>query len=253
MAERGDALRLAELTALIQADAFERVIAARGRVRVAGATLDDAGLVRLGQSLGALLLPSPQNRSPVTPELTYITESTRDLGVCWHTDYAFLERPPRFTVLLCREAPSRGGETEFIDTRAPCRELPPRLRARLEGATGLFSFSRVFASKLRRRGMTLTDAQRRVPDALHPIMKRHPITGESTLHLHEQYLLELRARACSRTLLEQLYAHVTRPRYVSRHRWRAGDLIIWDNRSMLHRGPRARALGPRRLARCVVR
>lgn len=170
----------------------------------------------------------------------------RDVGVFggdWHSDFSFLPEPPMASVLCAREVPPVGGDTVWTNMCAACDALPDALRRRLTGMTGIHTGAPYGAANAppadqRASGsvhMTRGDpaADKETP---HPVVCRHPETGRSVLFVNPIYTRRLAGMDAkqSAALLEQLYAHCTRPEFTCRHRWRAGDVVVWDNRCTLH-------------------
>jgi len=145
----------------------------------------------------------------------------------WHTDKPYYATPPALTVLYAVELPPGGGDTELANTRLAYEALPDSMKRRLEGLRVVFQWEAghrpgYYASEL--------------PPVDHPLARTHPETGRTALYLghHALHILGLPEDEGA-ALLETLLAHVTQPRFTYAHRWRAGDLVMWDNRCTLHR------------------
>jgi alpha-ketoglutarate-dependent 2,4-dichlorophenoxyacetate dioxygenase len=152
----------------------------------------------------------------------------------WHTDSSFKHVPALASCLFARVVPPVGGHTEFADLRAAYDALAPERRARLDG---LIARHTLMASR-RRMGfdgfsVAEAEAMKAVPQRLVRVL---PETGRRTLYLasHIESIDGL-ARADGDSLVEELIAHATARRFVYRHRWRVGDLVLWDNRCTMHR------------------
>jgi taurine dioxygenase len=181
---------------------------------------------------------------------------TRDAGLFWHSDLCYLREPSRCSVFYAREVPhdDRGeplGDTMFASTTAAYAALPEETRLRLAGRKAVQSYAKGYYRD-RRSGPRppLTDEQqRRTPDIEHPVVRTHPFTGRKCLFVNEGYTSRIAGldAAESEALLAELCAHVTRPEFVYRHRWRVGDLLIWDNCSTQHRAVMDYELPRRRL------
>lgn len=170
--------------------------------------------------------------------------STRDLprkngklqvrGENYHTDHSNTPAPPKATALLAKEIPSYGGDTQFVDVRRAFDELGEDLKPTVRG-----QYSRhVHESSRSPRSFTkLTDEEMAlVPSATQPLVIRHPESGRPALYLNTGRMegVEGMPHDDGYALIEKLYAHATQPRYEYRHKWRVGDLVIWDNRSVMH-------------------
>lgn len=154
----------------------------------------------------------------------------------WHTDMSYLPSPPKASMLYALEIPPAGGDTHFCSMSAAWAALPAALQARIAGLRvkhdGTYN-----SGGFVRAGVTPTDDPRTSPGALHPLVCRHPETGRPGLYLGRRrnaYIdgLDL---AESEALLDALWAEATRPAHAWAHRWRVGDLVLWDNRSTMHR------------------
>jgi alpha-ketoglutarate-dependent taurine dioxygenase len=138
----------------------------------------------------------------------------------WHTDKPYHPAPPFLTTLYAVELPPSGGDTEFANMALAYAALPPDMKRRIAGLR--VAFRPAF------------DASRPATD--HPLVRTHPETGKKSLYIgnHSTHILGL-PEAEGATLLRELLEHATRPRFVYVHRWRLGDLVMWDNRCLLHR------------------
>lgn len=154
----------------------------------------------------------------------------------WHTDMSYLEQPPKASMLYALEVPAEGGDTWFSSMSAAFDRLPAGLRQGIEGLRvkhdGTYN-----SGGYVRAGVTPTDDPRQSPGAWHPLVCRHPETGRKMLYLGRRrnaYIdgLDL---AQSETLLDEIWSHATDPAIAWRHQWRVGDLVLWDNRSTMHR------------------
>lgn len=160
----------------------------------------------------------------------------------WHTDASFLPEPTDATLLYGVTVPPEGGRTHFNDTRVPLTALPARLRERMASLHAVHDFGRRF-SALRRASSRVSEEDARAelaafPPVTHPLARPHPVTGEPALYLNEMCLDRVVGlpEDESRALVGELYAHTLHPRWQYVHKWRPGDLLVWDNPSLLHRG-----------------
>jgi len=138
----------------------------------------------------------------------------------WHTDKPYHAAPPMLTMLRAVEVPPTGGDTEFANTALAYDALPDETKRRIAGLRVVFR--------------PAFDESRAAVD--HPLVRMHPETGRKALYFgnHSTHILGL-PEAESAALLGELLDHATQPQFVYRHRWRAGDLVMWDNRCLLHR------------------
>ncbi len=153
----------------------------------------------------------------------------------WHTDSSFKPVPALASLLSAREIPSAGGETEYASTRAAYAELAPETRRRIDGRVAEHRFVH---SRDQIDPHFLTQEERdEFPPVLRPLVRTHPPSGEPALYLASHAVcVSGMPLAEGRALLAELIEFATQPRFVYRHRWRPGDLVMWDNRCTLHRG-----------------
>ena len=164
-------------------------------------------------------------------------------GGDWHSDFSFLERPPAGSVLSAVEVPPVGGDTLWASQTAAWQYLPRTLKEQLascralhtgapygekeapDGPDGLSRSVRIT------RGSAAADRP-----VAHPLVRRHPETGQAALFVNPIYTrgIEGLPEEEGRALLQELFAYATRPDFTCRHRWQAGDVVIWDNRMTLH-------------------
>jgi alpha-ketoglutarate-dependent 2,4-dichlorophenoxyacetate dioxygenase len=153
----------------------------------------------------------------------------------WHTDSSFKYVPARASLLSAREIPPEGGETEFADLRAAYDALPADKKRRLDGLVAEHS---IFHSRSL-HGFTQFNANVRseLPPVPQVLVRTHAGSGRKTLYLasHASHIIGWPVEE-GRALIEELVAFATQPRFVYRHHWRVGDLVIWDNRCTMHRG-----------------
>jgi alpha-ketoglutarate-dependent 2,4-dichlorophenoxyacetate dioxygenase len=154
----------------------------------------------------------------------------------WHTDASFQDPPGRYSMLHARVLPEVAADTEFADLRAAYDELEPSLRATLEGLRAHHSI----AYSRQTLGFEFSkEEEARLKGAVHPLVRINPRTGRRSLYLasHASRIVDWPVPE-GRLLLRELTEHATQPRFVYRHAWRAGDLVIWDNLATMHRGTR---------------
>jgi taurine dioxygenase len=162
---------------------------------------------------------------------------TRRGTAAWHADSTFLEKPPKITLLRMVRGPDFGGDTCWAGMVAAYEALSRPLREMLDGLTAIHSVSRAVEA-LGEYGDAFVAAhsQRHAPQAIHPVVQVHPETGRKALFVTESStsrIVELEPLE-SRHLLNLLFEHVRSPDFSLRWRWSAGDLALWDNRSVQH-------------------
>lgn len=154
----------------------------------------------------------------------------------WHTDMSYKPIPPLGSALYSREIPPSGGNTCVSNMYLAYDELPPDLLAEIEGKTAVHDASRNSAGVLRPGFEDEQDPQK-TPGPHHPLIRTHPDTGHKALFLGRRpysYIPGLSLDE-SEDLLDRLWAHATQDKYAWCHQWQVGDLLLWDNRSAMHR------------------
>jgi len=157
-------------------------------------------------------------------------------GEGYHTDHSNAAQPPKATVLHAVQLPDRGGDTQFVNMQRAYDDLPAATRDRIAGLRAVHVYQ---SRHSERKLMALSEAARqRVPDAvLHPLVHTHPESGRKAIYLNPIRIegIEGMAEDAALRLLDDLLAHATQPQYEYRHRWRPGDMVMWDNRCLLHK------------------
>ena len=171
----------------------------------------------------------------------------------WHSDMTYVEIPPPASILLGVETPTEGGDTYFANQYAAYNSLPPTLRKRIATLTIKHDASHTSIGKLR-PGFEAFEDPRDAPGAIHPIVRQHDETGRFAIYLGRRewaYIPGLELKE-SETLLDELWQYAARPENVWRQQWRPGDVIIWDNRCVLHRRDKFDPNSRRLMKRCQV-
>ena len=220
-------------------EALRRAWLAHHVLVVRGQDLTEEQLIAFGAGFGAIEKARRLSPLATRPEIMVISNIRRNgeaLGalpdgeMAWHFDRIHQKVPNKAGVLYAVEVPASGGETRFAGMCAAYDGLPERTRARLAGLTALNTFQ---------YGQTRAEDKRLsadAPSAVHPVVRTIPETGRKALYvcrLMTDRILEL-PEAESRALLEELFQAVERPEYAYEHRWRPGDVLIWDNRCVAH-------------------
>ena len=153
----------------------------------------------------------------------------------WHTDSSFKHVPARCSLLSAREIPPTGGETEFADLRAAYDALSAAMKRKVNGLVAEHSILHSRA-KIGFREFN-KEIQSELPPVPQRVVRTHPGSGRKSLYLasHASHIIGWPVEE-GRKLIEELIAFATKPRFVYQHRWRVGDLVIWDNRCSMHRG-----------------
>ena len=181
----------------------------------------------------------------VEPWVTVISSVVRDgkpvggLGsyeLVWHTDMSYNPLPPRASLLYAMEVPADGGNTGFLNMYTAYETLSPDLKRAIEGRSCIHDSSRNSAGELR-KGFQRTLDVRHTPGAVHPLVRLHPATKRKALFLGRRpgaYIHGLSVEE-SEKLLDAVWAHATQERFAWYQKWRIGDLVLWDNRCVMHR------------------
>ena len=157
-------------------------------------------------------------------------------GEGWHTDHSNDPRPPKATVLHAVTLPDKGGDTQFANLAKAYSSLGKAAQERIDGLLAIHVYQ---SSHSARKLMALSEANKeRVPNAaLHPMVRTHPESGRKSLYINPiriEGILGLDHKEAL-PLLADLLEHATAERFQYRHQWRPGDLVMWDNRCLLHK------------------
>jgi taurine dioxygenase len=181
-----------------------------------------------------------------------------DAGTYFHTDYSYLDVPARATLLYSIEVPEKGGDTLFANQYAAYDDLPERMKQRLEGLVALHHYgnrddldrdSRTVASVL------TPEQERKLAWVRHPIVRRHPVTGRKALYAVSGSSFGIEGMPSDEALdfLDELRDHATQEKYRYRLKYGVGDLVMWDNASLLHSATLTDPDDPRTLWRITVK
>lgn len=173
-----------------------------------------------------------------------------DGEVVFHSDQCYTEHPTAASLLYSIEVPSRGGNTLFASMYRAYETLPEDLKRRLQGMKAMNVYD--YEASGTHRGSS--SAKPGVPHHAHPVVRTHPDTGRRALYVNRlmtEYILDM-DRAESDRLLERLFLHAENPAWIYEHRWRKGELLMWDNRCTLHARSDFDASERRLMRRCVV-
>ena len=214
-----------------------------------GQPLDDEKQIAFSQRFGSLEVTRSMNPAAGTP---FARQSNLDIktgdvippedrrmvyqlaNMLWHSDSSFKSVPSLCSLLSARIVPPEGGATEFASTRCAYPALPEALKRRAQDAVAVHDFS--WSRDQVRPGFFTEKERAEYPPVRHPLVRRNPVNGREALFLgaHASHIVGLSVED-GRALLKELLEHVTQPQFCYRHEWEEGDLIIWDNRCVLHR------------------
>jgi taurine dioxygenase len=217
-------------------------------IRIRGQALSDPELIAFGARFGTLdfapLAKTGKERARPHPEIIVVSNVMengvpigvlRDAEVVWHSDNSYRETPLSYSLLYALEVPPSGGETGFANMYLALETLPAALRRAIEGRTIKHDMTYNSAGDLR-EGFSPVDDVRKAPGPSHPIVRTHPETGCDALYLGRRpnAYVDGMAVDASEALLDALWSHATQPAFQWHHDWRAGDILIWDNRCVMH-------------------
>ena len=185
---------------------------------------------------GEYLFAAGVDGFPHITEIVKTESETRGFGDFWHSDSAYLERPPKITMLYARQVPLRGGDTLFADMYALHDDLSPGLQAALAPLRAVNSASGIARDENIYREVRSRNSELRDRSAVHPVVRVHDETGRRAIYVNGAHTLRFdgMTREESLPLLNQLFARVGRPEYGFRLRWEKNMLAMWDNRSVQH-------------------
>jgi taurine dioxygenase len=217
-------------------------------LRFRGQRLSDEDLMRFSRQFGELdwapiaaTNDAPEGREYILV-VSNVVENGQAIGqlgayeAIWHTDMSYIPEPPMASALYSLEVPPSGGDTGFCNMYLAYEALAPALRRQIDGRLCRHDASRNSAGELRRGFVDAPDPSQTV-GAEHPIVRTHPVTGRKALFLGRRRNAYIRGLqlAESEALLDALWEHATKPEFTWYQQWRAGDLILWDNRAVMHR------------------
>jgi taurine dioxygenase len=190
-----------------------------------------------------------KDQIPGTPEVTVLTTKVVDgkyvgspaAGDFWHSDLSYTTTPTLCTLLHARELPTEGGDTEWANMHMAYEMLPEETKDRIAPLRARHTYNR-----LRNPRVTVHEAHRdeakaryadiSPDDAIHPMVRTHPETGRKALYVSPRFAIGIEEldEAEGQALLDELFAHSVRRDFIYRHKWRLGDLTMWDNRCLNH-------------------
>jgi taurine dioxygenase len=209
--------------------------------------LSDADLVAFSRNFGDLdSVPGWEPFSPDTHAEVLVVSNVQENGTpigvlgdgeaSWHTDMAYIAKPPPASLLYSLEVPDTGGDTCFMNMYDALDALPDDLRRAIEGKTLNHDSSHDSGGNLRPNHQMFTSLAE-APGARHPIIRKHPDTGRPALFLGRRlhaWIVGMDV-AQSDALLDRLWEHCLQEDFTYRHEWQPGDLLMWDNRVTMHR------------------
>jgi taurine dioxygenase len=198
--------------------------------------LDPAQLMAFARTMGKPIEYPFVKGIPGFPEVIEVKKlehERHNFGGIWHSDTAYLDEPPMGSMLLAREIPPYGGDTEFASQYLAYEALSAGMKQLLAGLKAVNSSSK--ADVTRTREDRVKDQARRY-EAEHPVVRTHPETGRKALYVNFGHTVRFAGMTEeeSAPLLEFLFRHQVKPEFTCRFQWRVGSLAFWDNRCAQH-------------------
>lgn len=234
-----------------EVDALQTALLQYGLLLFRGRTISPAQLVAIGRAFGELeILPEPDKRHPDHPEIFNLTNVRPDGDVVefdepqavflrgterWHTDSSFREIPALCTILSAVEVPQRGGQTQFAEMRKALSLVPPEQRSEMASLRLVHSYEWSRSMNPGRMNPMTEEEQAKFPPVEHPWVRVHA-DGSESLYMggHASHIVG-RDPAESRQWFAEIEAQLSVHDVVYEHQWQADDLLVWDNRTLLHR------------------
>ncbi len=173
---------------------------------------------------------------PLITPVVKLEHERVNFGGIWHSDTAYLERPPMASMLYAIEVPPYGGDTLFANQYLAYETLSDAYRKLLDGLIGVNSSLKADASRTREDRLRAAGLESKVLVGEHPVVRTHPETGRKALFVNIGHTTHFKGLSEdeSRPLLEYLFQHQVRPEFTCRFRWQPGSLAFWDNRCAQH-------------------
>lgn len=204
---------------------------------------------------------SANQNHPEVKDLLILSSEDRDVlgdggrlavGAAWHTDDSYKAVPCSLTTLYGVEVPPTGGDTQFVNMYAAYDDLPDTTKERIATLRVVHKYDS--SRKGNRVAKRSAEDMARMPDVIHPMVRTHPVTGRKALYLNPNRMENVVGleRGESDALLDEVTAHAIQPKYQYRHKWRQGDIVIWDNRCTMHKANADYPEGSRRFMLRVI-
>jgi len=222
-------------------------VVAEGSIRLGLATAEGGELTLRDVSAGEIfgeIMPQLLERFtlPDHPLVGFVSSEDTDKpggtrivrGEQYHTDHSNVPAPPAYTSLCAVTLPSSGGDTQFVNALDAYDDLPEETKRRIDGLKVLHVFK---SSRSPRKKAVLTEEEKKkIPETVQPLVLKHPVSGRKGLYLNTAHMERIIGMPDEEAfpLIESLMQHVTQAKYEYRHKWQPGDMVIWDNRTVLH-------------------
>ncbi|MFT5445745.1 MAG: taurine dioxygenase [Gammaproteobacteria bacterium] len=237
-------LALSELRDEIDIEAFRQTWMDNKVAVLRDQQLDDDALLAFTRHMGPLFVHvRSMFHSREYPEIMFVSNlkadgrvlgSLGDGDLGWHTDQCYTARPCWGTLLYGVEIPADGGNTYFADLHAAYEQMPADLRAAAEGKRVVYS---VLADSISKKSPITAEQRERTPDVTQPLVRTHPYTRRKALYVSPNHFVRIEGmpQAQGDALFERLAQWIGQAQFIYTHRWRVGDVVLWDNASVVHR------------------
>jgi taurine dioxygenase len=182
-----------------------------------------------------------EHHVPGHPDVSYVSNDEfvngRRIipGETFHTDHSNHPRPPKATTLFAVELPSSGGDTQYVNMHDAYDDLPKKTKQKIDGLKAVHAYLSKYSP--RPLGYLSEESRRNLPPpGVHPLVRTHPENGRKALFLNPVRIESIIGMedAEALKLIDELMQHATQKKYEYRHKWRHGDWVMWDNRSVMH-------------------
>jgi taurine dioxygenase len=182
-----------------------------------------------------------EHHVPGHPDVSYVSNDEfvngRRIipGETFHTDHSNHPRPPKATTLFAVELPSSGGDTQYVNMHDAYEDLPEKTKQKIDGLKAVHAYLSKYSP--RPLGYLSEESRRNLPaPGVHPLVRTHPENGRKALFLNPVRMESIVGMedADALKLIDELMQHATQKKYEYRHKWRRGDWVMWDNRSVMH-------------------
>lgn len=228
-------------------DAVRRAYATYGLVFFRDQQLDEEAHIELARRFGRININRFFAAHPNFPEIALVTkepDQVTNIGGGWHTDHSYDLEPAMGSILVARELPPAGGDTWFVSMYQAFDCLSAGLQATLRQLRAVHSARHVFGrnkgyhqqEKATGGRIGNPDAAEELPDAVHPVVIRHPLSGREALYVNPAFTLRFADWSAedSAPLLAHLYQQAVRDEHIVRFQWQPGSVVFWDNRATWH-------------------
>lgn len=223
-----------------QLQALKRALATFGVLVLPEQQLQPQQQVDFAQRLGEININrffKASDEHPLIAEVRKEAHQKANIGSSWHTDHSYDQQPALGSILYAKELPPAGGDTLFQSMHAAWASLSDGLKHVVAGLRAKHSSRHVFGQSKPEFDGRLLNPEQATQDAVHPMVIKHPESGQSILYVNPQFTVGIEGwhKSESDALLQYLYQQALQPEYGCRVRWQKNTLVIWDNRSTWHR------------------